>query len=311
MLQMTVTAKTPLAEDILELVLSSTDGAPLPGFDGGAHVDLHLAPDLVRQYSLTNPSTTPSDYRVAVARDGASRGGSRFVHDALAVGATVTVSAPRNHFALAPHAKRHLFIAGGIGVTPILAMIRQCEAEGRPWSAVYATRTTARCAYRDVLAGYGARVAFHFDDQADGPLDVRAALAQADRDTHLYCCGPKPLMQAVREFTADWPAGQVHFEWFSAETTETAGDQAFDVVLNRSGRRLTVPADATLLSVLRDHGIPIASVCSEGVCGTCETTVLSGEVDHRDAVLTDEERDSNQMMMVCCSRGRGDIVLDL
>lgn len=312
MLSLTVTEKRPLAEDILELVLSPADGDIVPGFSAGAHVDLHLGDDLIRQYSLTNPGDTPDAYRVAVARDTNSRGGSVFVHDSLLVGQEIEVSEPRNHFPLHEEARLHVFVAGGIGVTPVLAMIRHCEAMGQEWQLVYATRSPDRCAYRDELLSYGKRVQFHFDSEAGGPLDVPAILPEQHMGTHIYCCGPEPLMHAVKDATDDWRQGHVHFEWFSADSEAQSGEnEEFEVILDSSGKRLTVPAGKTLLEVLRDNGVPIASVCSEGVCGTCETYVLSGDIDHRDNVLTDEEKESNEMMMVCCSRGRGEIVLDL
>lgn len=312
MLSLTVTEKRPLAEDILELVLSPTSGTILPGFSAGAHIDLHLGDDLVRQYSLTNPSDAPDAYRVAIARDANSRGGSKFVHDNLSIGQEIKVSEPRNHFPLNEEARRHVLIAGGIGVTPVLAMIRHCEATGQDWQLIYATRSSDRCAYRDELLGYGERVHFHHDSEAGGPLNVPKTLPEQRVGTHIYCCGPEPLMHAVKDATENWSQGHVHFEWFSADSeTQSSENEEFEVILDSSGKRLAVPADKTLLEVLRDNGVPIASVCSEGVCGTCETYVLSGKIDHRDNVLTDEEKESNEMMMVCCSRGRGEIVLDL
>lgn len=312
MLSLKVADKRPVAQDILELVLSADVGGALPGFTAGAHIDLHLGDNLVRQYSLTNPGDAPDCYRVAIARDANSRGGSVFVHDTLTVGQVIDVSEPRNHFPLHEEARFHVFVAGGIGVTPILAMIRHCEATAQDWHLIYATRNPDRCAYREELLSHGDRVTFHFDSETGGPLEVAAVLPQEKVGTHIYCCGPEPLMHAVRDATADWAKGHVHFEWFSADSdTQSGENEAFDVVLDSSGKRLTVPADKTLLEVLRENGVPIASVCSEGICGTCETYVLSGDIDHRDNVLTDEEKDSNEMMMVCCSRGRGELVLDI
>lgn len=311
MLSLTVKEKTPLAEDILELVLAPDDGVQIPGFVGGAHIDLHLTEDLARQYSLTNPGDEPDCYRVAVARDANSRGGSVYVHDTLEVGTRIDVGEPRNNFPLNEEAHLQVFVGGGIGITPMIAMIRHCEALRHDWKLIYAARSRARCAYYDELAAFGDKVTFHFDDEAGGPLDVVAALPPRHVGTHIYCCGPVPMMNAVELATGDWPKGHVHFEWFSTGGEDEGDNQPFDMIIESSGTRLHVPADKSALEVLRDAGIPCASVCSEGVCGTCETYVLSGEIDHRDKVLTDEEKDSNEMMMVCCSRGRGEIVLDL
>jgi len=309
---LTVSEKKPLAKGILELVLSPMSDTILPGFMAGAHVDLHLGDDFIRQYSLTNPSDAPEVYRLAIARDMKSRGGSEYVHDILSIGQEIKVSEPRNHFPLDEEARRHVFIAGGIGVTPVLAMVRQCEATGQDWHLIYATRSPDHCAYRDELLSYDKNVQFHYDSEAGGPLNVSQILPEQSVGTHIYCCGPEPMMHAVKNATEDWPQGHIHFEWFSADSqAKSSENEEFDVVLDSSGKRLTVSADKTLLEVLRNNGVPIASVCSEGICGTCETYVLSGEIDHRDNVLTPEEKESNEMMMVCCSRGRGEIVLDL
>lgn len=311
MLSLTVTAKTPVAEDILELELSPDAGVRLPGFVGGAHIDLNLAQGLTRQYSLVNPGDMPASYRVAVARDANSRGGSVYVHDTLKVGQRLDVSEPRNNFPLNEEAHLQVFIGGGIGITPMIAMIRHCEALGHNWRLVYAARSPARCAYYEELKTFGDKVIFHFDSEAGGPLDVPSILPEHHVGTHIYCCGPVPMMNAVKDATIDCPKGHVHFEWFSADHSAESENEAFDMVISSTGKKLHVPAEKTALEVLRAAGIPCASVCSEGVCGTCETYVLSGEIDHRDKVLTDEEKDSNEMMMVCCSRGRGEIVLDL
>ena len=311
MLSLTVTAKTPVAEDIVELELTPEPGTQIPGFVGGAHIDLHLTEEMSRQYSLVNPQDKPGCYRVAVARDANSRGGSVYVHDTLDIGQTLDVGEPRNNFPLNEEAHLQVFIGGGIGITPMIAMIRHCEATRQDWRLVYAARSRERCAYYDELSEFGDKVTFHLDEDAGEPLDVPAILPPEHVGTHIYCCGPVPMMNAVEQATADWPKGHVHFEWFSADSDQDAENEPFDMVIDSSGARLHVPADKSALDVLRDAGIPCASVCSEGVCGTCETFVLSGEIDHRDKVLTDEEKDSNEMMMVCCSRGRGEIVLDL
>lgn len=316
MLWLTVTKRIELAEGIIELTLEPTEHVRLPGFSAGAHIDLHLGDDLVRQYSLTRPAESPSAYSIAVAHDANSRGGSAYVHEILKIGQIVGVGGPRNHFPLAKEAREHVFVAGGIGVTPILAMIRHCEARWQNWRLIYVTRSRARCAYYNELATHGEKVRFHHDEETGGPLDIVAAIPQSQLARHIYCCGPQPLMSTVRNAVADWPKANVHFEWFSNNgdgnwNTSEGENQPFEIVLNRSGERLTIPPDKTILEVLRENGVPIASVCLEGICGTCETSVLSGQIDHRDTVLTDNEKASSKTMMVCCSRGRGEIVLDL
>ena len=302
---------TTLAEDIRCLTLIRPDGCELPSFAPGAHVDLHLGNDLVRQYSLINDgANAPRSYQVAVARDPHSRGGSAFVHDRLTEGMEIQVSAPRNHFPLVEDANHYVFIAGGIGVTPIYAMVRWCVAHGKSWQLAYATRTAGRCAFRDQLQEFS-QARLHHDDENKGVLDLTPYLEAPAVGTHLFCCGPQPLMTSVKDATANWPTGSVHFEWFSAPAIDSPSNQPFEVVLNRSGQRLLVRSDQTLLAALREAGIPIASVCTEGVCGTCETAVIAGEIDHRDQVLTEDEKAAGATMMVCCSRSRGTLVLDL
>jgi ferredoxin-NADP reductase len=300
-----------LARDIRCLTFSRPDDRELPSFAPGAHVDLQLGDDLVRSYSLINDGANcPLCYQLAVARDPHSRGGSTFVHDCLTEGMEVQVGAPRNNFALVEDAKHYVFIAGGIGITPIYAMLRWCVAHGKSWQLAYATKTAERCAFRDELSEFS-HVRLHHDDEEKGVLDLTPYLDGPPAGTHLFCCGPQALMASVKDATVNWAAGSVHFEWFSAPASARGPAEPFEVVLNKSGQRLLVQSDQTLLSALREAGIPIASVCAEGVCGTCETAVISGEIDHRDHILTDEEKAAGATMMVCCSRSRGTLVLDL
>ncbi|MBS0530269.1 MAG: oxidoreductase [Proteobacteria bacterium] len=311
MIALKISRITTLAEDIRGLTLVRPDGGELPSFAPGAHIDLRLSDDLVRQYSLINDGAkAPSCYQVGVARDPHSRGGSAFVHDHLSKEMEIRVSAPRNHFPLVEDARNYVFIAGGIGITPIYAMARWCAARGKSWKLAYATRTAGRCAFRDELRAFG-QAHLHHDDEGKGVLDLAPYLETPAVGTHLFCCGPQPLMTAVKDATANWPVGSVHFEWFSAPAAASTANEPFEVVLHRSGQRLSVRSDQTLLAALRDAGVPIASVCAEGVCGTCETPVIAGEIDHRDQVLTEDEKATGKTMMVCCSRSRGTLVLDL
>ena len=309
---MTIKRIETIAEEIKELTLVPNDESQFPDYSAGAHIDLHLGEDLIRQYSLTGFGAA-NEYRIAVGLDANSRGGSKSVHDDLREGMNINISAPRNNFELTPEGESYLFIAGGIGLTPLIPMIQWCEANKKNWRAIIAARSASRIAYREEIQKHGDRIQWHHDDENEGkPLEVKTCLGEYSADNHVYCCGPTPLMEAVRDATDTWPSGNVHFEWFSADPElDNAENEPFDIVLDSSGTKLHVPADKSVLQVLRDNGVPVASVCSEGICGTCETYVLSGDIIHRDQVLTDDERESGEIMMVCCSRGRGELVLDL
>jgi ferredoxin-NADP reductase len=311
-----VQAIEPLAQGVCKLTLVQPEGKPLIGFAPGAHIDVHLPNGLVRAYSLISDATDAAAgrYELAIGLDANSRGGSRFVHTELKAAATLEVSAPRNHFPLADSSDPVLLIAGGIGVTPIRAMLRELQRRGTPWQLVYAARSRASAAFVDEFAACGDAVHWHFDDERGGPLDVAAALAQAPAHAHIYCCGPAGLMDRVKTLSSDRDSQRVHFEWFQApaQTQATEGPQAFTLKLARRGLELQVPAQSSILDVLEAHDVIIPSVCKEGVCGTCECRILSGEADHRDVVLTDAERAANEVLMVCVSRAKGDcLVLDL
>ena len=310
------------ARDVMALELRSADGAPLPAFQPGAHLEIELPPEraglpaLVRRYSICNDCAEADRYLIAVGLDAASRGGSRAVHSRLRVDALVRARVPRNHFALVPNADCYRFVAGGIGITPILSMIRWCEANGRAWSLLYCTRSRLRTAFLEDLQRFGDRVSFHFADEHQGRrADLVAALSAPRPDEHLYCCGPAPLMWAAERTSSDWPAAQVHFEWFAAPD-ETPADpsaaRAFDVVLRRSGTRLRVEANASILETLEQHGVGVPFSCREGLCRTCETGLCAGEADHRDTVLSEAERAAQSSLMVCVSRAHSAVLeLDL
>lgn len=293
-----VKAKEPVADGVVRLVLVRPDAAELPAWTPGAHLDLILRQDLVRQYSLCGDPADRSRYEIAVLREPAGRGGSSHVHDTLVEGEIVRVRGPRNNFELAP-ADRYLFIAGGVGITPILPMLAAADAD---WRLVYGGRTRASMAFREELvARYGDRVEVFPQDET-GLLDLDTILARRD-DTAVYCCGPEPLLAAVEERCAAWPAGALHIERFAPKPVETAGpDEAFEVELASDGRVLQVPVGKSILDVLNDAGVPMSFSCTEGTCGTCETPVLSGVPDHRDSLLSDAERAANDTMFVCVSR---------
>jgi len=299
------------AVDTLRFDLEAADRRPLLPFTPGAHIDVHAPSGQVRQYSLCGDARDASRYSIAVKREAGGRGGSRSMHDTVEEGSALGIVGPRNHFPLAADASHSLFIAGGIGITPVYSMIRSLDAGARSWELHYCARSEAHAAFHAELAGLGhERVFPYFSEQP--LLDVRTLLATVRDDTHVYCCGPASLMSAVKETSARWPAGRVHFEWFSAPEQAPSQNHPFEVELRRSGRILAVPSDRSILQVVREHGIDVSSCCEEGVCGTCETRVLGGECDHRDLLLSDHEHAEGASMMICVSRARSPrIVLDL
>ncbi|WP_070400741.1 PDR/VanB family oxidoreductase [Hydrogenophaga sp. PML113] len=301
---------------VLLLELRDPQGAPLPAFEPGAHLEIRLPGGLVRHYSISNDCRERDRYVIGVGLSPASRGGSAFVHRSLRCGDRLETSAPRNHFRLDPDLDSYLFVAGGIGITPIMSMVQWCIAHQRPWRLVYAARSPQRAAFYDTLGQHGAAVRFHFDALCGGAaLDVREALADVREGEHVYCCGPSALMDAVRTQGAHLPPERLHFEYFSAPApgAEAAGPGgAFEVELRRRGLRLQVPQNQSILDVLEAHGIGVPCSCREGLCRTCETTVLEGEIEHHDYVLSQEERDAGRSMVICVSRARSPrLVLDL
>lgn len=314
-LDLVVGGKEHLADGVVQLTLHRTDGADLPEWEPGAHIDLVLDDDLIRQYSLCGDPADRSVFQIAVLREQAGRGGSAFVHDRLTEGGTVRMRGPRNHFTLV-EAKRYLFIAGGIGITPILPMIARCETGGGEWQLTYGGRTRASMAFRDELeTHHPGRVTVHPMDEL-GHLDLPALLAEPGEsavDTAVYCCGPEGLLTAVEDHCARWPPGALHVERFSPRAGAADGPQeSFEITLARTGTTLTVPAGRSIVDVVEDSGVPILSSCHEGTCGTCETTVLAGIPDHRDSVLTADEQAANETMMICVSRSLSRrLVLDL
>jgi ferredoxin-NADP reductase len=299
-----VEASEPVAEGVVAVVLADSTGAPLPAWTPGAHIDLILSEDLIRQYSLCSSPGEPDRWRVGVLKAPDSRGGSERVHTALAAGSRVRVRGPRNHFPLVS-SPRYRFIAGGIGITPLLPMMAEADAAGADWTLLYGGRERASMAFLDELAQYGDKVTIAPENET-GMLDLASVLGVPQPDTLVYCCGPEGLLAAVEKFCDDWPPGVLHLERFSAKPQDPAAeaDSSFELVLERSGLTLTVPSDKSVLQVIRDAGVSVLASCLEGICGTCETEVVDGEVDHRDSVLNEEERAANEYMMVCVSRCR-------
>ncbi len=307
--------KETVADGVVLLSLRHPDGHPLPAWEPGAHLDLVLTDDLVRQYSLCGDPCDTRQYQVAVLREPAGRGGSQHVHDRLTEGQLIRIRGPRNNFGLVD-AKRYLFIAGGIGITPILPMIAEVAGSGADWQLLYGGRTRRSMAFRAQLeAEHPEHVQIHPQDEV-GLLDLPSLLAEPGEnphDTAIYCCGPEPLLQAVEEHCVAWPEGTLHVERFSPKAGVGDGpSDAFEIELAQSGTTLTVPADRSILDVVEESGVPVLFSCQEGTCGTCETGVLDGIPDHRDSVLTTDEQAANDTMMICVSRScTPRLILDL
>ncbi|MBX3608869.1 MAG: oxidoreductase [Hydrogenophaga sp.] len=304
------------AEGILSLRLQAAGGAPLPGYSAGAHLDLHLAPGLVRSYSLIDgyPGDAPTAYRVAVALDARTRGGSRHVHEKLRVGEWVRASLPRNHFALVEDSPFTQLVAGGIGITPLMAMADRLQALGRAWRLRWCVRSEDQLPFRDWLQRHASHIDLHIDARDGGVWAGWSGLIDGlPVGAHIYACGPAPMLVAFEQATQALASSQVHLERFgAAPPPPQAGDAVFTVRLQRSGRTVTVAPEQTVLEALQAVGMDPPSSCLQGVCGACETRVLAGVPDHRDLVLSEQERARGDTMMICCSRAKTtEIVLDL
>ena len=301
-LRLRVARRTLGAEGVVVLELRDPTGADLPAWAPGAHVDLELPGGMVRQYSLCGDPADRSSWQIGVLREPAGRGGSAWVHDELLEGMDVDVRGPRNNFPLVP-GPRYVFIAGGIGITPIMPMAAAAERAGAEWEFHYGGRSRTSMAFVETLAAaHGPRVALHPQDEV-GLLDLDRLLGTPQPDTLVYCCGPEPLLDAVEQRCAGWPSGALHVERFAPKDVgEPVLTGAFEVELAISGATLTVPAEKSILQVVEEAGVAVLSSCQEGTCGTCETAVLEGTVDHRDSLLTPEEQAANDTMFICVSR---------
>lgn len=300
----TITNET---DSIKTFELVDPEGLDLPVFSAGSHVDVTLPDGQLRQYSLCNSPAERQRYLLGVLRETSGRGGSRQMHDRLVAGDLLQVSMPRNNFPLDESASRHLLIAGGIGVTPLMAMVHRLQVLNADFALHYCTRDAAQTAFCGLLAAddVAPHVRFHHDGGVPGRgLDVAALLSNVAPGTHVYCCGPAGLMAAVKAASAHWPTSQVHFEHFSAPVASAAasGSTAFEVEIASTGAVYPVPPDRSILSVLLDQGVLVDSSCEAGVCGTCTTRYLSGQPDHRDFVLSEAEQ--REHVMVCVSRSR-------
>lgn len=304
------------APGIHSFELRSPDGASLPAFTAGAHVDLYLGNGMVRSYSLVNAQGETHRYVVGVNRDVASRGGSRYMHDTVKVGDALTVSAPRNNFPLIESAPHSVFFAGGIGITPMYCMMQRMAGLKASWQLFYTCRTPQHAAYHDAIEvlgkAAGQPVVFNYDQVPGGKmLDLKTIIAAMAPTTHLYCCGPLPMLAAFEEACKGRAEETVHLEYFAARETAATGG-GFKVVLARSGKTVFVAEGKTILDALLDAGENAPYSCMEGVCGSCETKVISGTPDHRDMILTENERKAGKTMMICCSGSKSaELVLDL
>ena len=314
------------AEDINSYELEAPDGGELPPFTAGAHIDLHFGDGRIRQYSLANDPTERRRYVVGILRDRAGRGGSVAIFENVHAGRIVTISAPRNHFPLAGAARRHLLLAGGIGVTPMMSMLAQLERDNADFLLHYCTRSPQKTAFRELLSrtGVAGRVRYYHDDgDPRKGLDIAALLRERPDGTHLYYCGPPGFMTAVEAACAHWPKESVHFEYFTPPTP-SVGDAAlgasgkaasagpavpsgFQVRLASTGALYDVPNDKSIVEVLREQGIDVETSCESGLCGTCRTRYLDGEPEHHDYVLDDDERD--QYVMICCARSKSPVLV--
>jgi ferredoxin-NADP reductase len=306
-----VTAKEMQSDGVLTLDLAAPSGGRLRDWTPGSHIDLVLPNGLTRQYSLCGDRWDSFTYRVGVLREPAGRGGSAFVHDELAVGDLVGVGGPRNNFPLVP-SEQYLFVAGGIGITPLLPMIRQADLLGADWRLLYGGRRRDSMAFLDELSGYGDRVLVRPEDEF-GLLDLPGFVGEPRAGVRIYSCGPAPLLAAMERTCAYWPPYSLRVERFVADDAGAPARTApFEVELARTGTTVTVTPELTVLEALNRVGVEVLSSCRSGVCGTCETTVLHGRPDHRDALLDDDERLAGDCMYVCVSRSRDErLVLDL
>ena len=308
-----VARKQELAGGIYLFELRHPDGSDLPAFTAGAHLTVQVPAGVRRNYSLSSSPLDSDFYQIAVKRDASGRGGSISMADDVNEGCLLSISAPRNNFELHPRAEKFLFVAGGIGITPVLSMMRYLKAKGNDdFKLIYCTRDAASTAFLPELTGpeFNHHVQVHHDHgNIDNALDFWPVF-ETPTKAHVYCCGPKGLMESVADMSGHWPSGSVHFESFGVDVSAYAANTAFTVKLQKTGTTLGVAADQTILEALRAAGLRVPSSCESGTCGSCRTHLLAGEVEHRDMVLSDKEKESN--IMVCVSRAKSpELVLDL
>lgn len=309
-----VTEKEEVAEGIFRFELRDPEGRELTPFTAGAHVTVRVPSGANRNYSLSNDPQETDRYVIAVKRDAAGRGGSISMADNLHPGDRIQVAEPRNDFELSERARSFIFVAGGIGITPILSMMRHLTSTAGPrFKLYYLTRSLQMTAFLEELTNseWRSQVVVHHD-QGDltNAFDFWPVFEKPGSGTHVYCCGPRPLMDCVRDMTGHWPQGSVHFESFGVDQSLAAENKPFKVKLVKSGQTFEIPSDRSILEILRDNGIRAASSCESGTCGSCRTKLCSGDAEHRDMVLTEDEKTSQ--IMICVSRAKSEeLVLDI
>lgn len=314
-LKVIVRSRLPEAQGICSFELAHPDGLPLPAFTAGAHIDVHVTPEIVRQYSLCGQSANGETYRIAVLRETKSRGGSAGMHEHVKVGQLLTISVPRNHFELDETAQHSLLFAGGIGITPILAMAYALHAQGKSFELHYSGRAAERMAFLSEIAhsAFAEHAAVHIGDGAQR-FDAASILTKPNKGSHLYVCGPVGFMEHVLDAarTHGWPEAQLHREFFAGTAKALDTDGSFAVRLASSGATYQIPKEKSVIEVLTSAGVDIPYSCESGVCGTCLTRVMDGVPDHRDTFLTEGERAANDQFTPCCSRALTPLlVLDL
>jgi ferredoxin-NADP reductase len=310
-LEVVLTCIRMAARDTNLYTFERPDKKPLPDAEPGAHIGVILPNGIERQYSLVESGPSPRKYVVGVKRDAGSRGGSLYMHDQLRVGMKLSILPPRNNFPLKEDAELVVLIAGGIGITPIYCMAKRLVEKKRPWELYYSCRSRLDTAFLDELGAHR-ETHFHFDDEEEGRfLQVAAIVEKLPKNAHLYCCGPAPMLAAFEAATAGWPPEQIHVEYFTPKFA-AAQEGGFVVELARSKRELVIPPGKSILQCVREAGIQVPHSCEEGVCGACETRVISGIPDHRDTILTEQERKESATMMICCSGSKSPrLVLDI
>lgn len=309
-IRMRVAKRRDLTPSISEFTLVPVDQVDLPEFAPGAHVTIETPSGAMRRYSLVNDGTEPKEYVIAIKREPESRGGSSSMHDEAHEGYELTIEPPENDFPLTD-VQKYLLIAGGIGVTPIYAMARYLDKKGKALRIIYVSRSAEESAYlAELNEAFDGRIIVHHDNgNLDDVYDFWDDFV-TPRATHVFCCGPKPLMEEIKAVSGHWPEGRIHFEDFKPVDVVREDDVAFEVELKKSGETVTVPEDRSILEALRDAGHATSSSCESGTCGTCKTRLLAGDADHRDMVLMDEEK--GDFIMICVSRAKsGRLVLDL
>ena len=297
--------------EILSFELVHPDGEALPSFQAGAHIDVHLGEGLIRQYSLANCSSEQKRYVIGVLKDANSRGGSRFIHEQLRIGQNLSISEPRNLFALDPQLTHAVLCAGGIGITPILAMAKELKRQNKPFTLLYFVKNRQALAFEDDLQELGEIVHLHIDDEINTHGHLEEALKQPSTHQHLYVCGPDGFMTYVMNTAKQyaWTDRCLHQEHFSAPTIDTSTDGSFSIKILKTGQLIHVEAEQTAVKALENAGICIPVSCEQGICGTCLIDVVEGEIEHRDLYLTEEEQAENRQFTPCCSRAKSKVLV--